>query len=152
MHVILIIIIAVAAFFLWRWWQKTRIEALRKEAVESFSIQLPGLANQFLEAAEATGKPRGLRWKNCELSGEPFFAKDRVTGEIYALVTATISFEAIAGGGMEDVEAVGNLRCATAVFVYRDGSWTSDGQAVFNLEPAQSIERFEESLEPLGSA
>jgi hypothetical protein len=68
------------------------------------------------------------------------------TGVLYALNGATISFEAIEGGGMEDVEAVGNLRSATAVFVYRDGEWTTDGRVIFNLEPAEAIERFDGAL------
>ena len=41
------------------------------------------------------------------------------------------------------------LRYATAVFAHRDGAWTTDGRAVFNLEPAQAIQRFGDSLEPL---
>lgn len=142
--------IALVAGVLWRRWRKAQIEATRREAIQLFEEQRPRLAEQFLAAAGATGKPRGLTWKNCELSGEPRFATDRVTGELYALVMATISFEAVAGGDMEDVEAVSNLRCATAIFVYRDHSWATDGRAVFNLEPDQSLQRYQESLAPIG--
>lgn len=105
----------------------------------------------FLAAANATGKPRGLRWIGAHLAGDPLFAVDRANGELYALVPATISFEAIAGGGMEEVEAVGNLREATAVFVHRDGQWTTDGRAVFNLAPAGALDHYRESLEPYAS-
>ncbi len=154
MHVIFVffvgVVLAAIAGILWRKWRSAEVEAIRKEAIQLFAEQRSGLSEQFLAAAGATGKPRGLIWKGCEFSGEPLFAIDRVTGELYALLTATISFEAIAGGDMEDVEAVGNLRCATAIFVYRDHAWTTDGRAVFNLEPAQSLERFHESLEPRG--
>lgn len=150
MHLIVVAVIglitALIAGVLWRRWRVAEIEASRKEAIQVFAEQRSGLSEQFLAAAGATGKPRGLIWKGCELSGEPLFAIDRVTGELYALLTADISFVAIAGGDMEDVEAVSNLRCATAIFVYRDHAWTTDGRAVFNLEPAQSLERFEESL------
>ena len=145
------ILLAGVAAFLWRRWRIAQINAFRREAMQVFGEQRPDLAALFLEAASATGKPRGLRWKHCELSGTPHFAIDRVSGELYALLTATISFEAIAGGDMEDVEAVGNLRCATAIFSYRDQSWTSDGRAVFNLEPAQSLERFQETLQEIQS-
>ena len=68
---------------------------------------------------------------------------------LYALVAATISFEAIEGGGMEDVEAVGNLRSATAVFLHRDRQWTTDGRVIFNLEPAEALARFDATLQPL---
>lgn len=47
---------------------------------------------------------------------------------------------------MEDVEAVSNLRCATAIFVHRLGRWTTDGRVVFNLEPPQALERYQASL------
>jgi hypothetical protein len=48
---------------------------------------------------------------------------------------------------MEEVEAVGNLRSATAVFGYRDGAWGTDGRAVFNLEPSEALDRFGAALE-----
>ena len=63
---------------------------------------------------------------------------------------ATISFEAIPGGGMEDVEAVGNLRYATAFFVHRNNAWTTDGRAAFNLEPPEALKHYEKSLQRLG--
>ncbi|HYO25559.1 MAG TPA: hypothetical protein VEQ85_11500, partial [Lacipirellulaceae bacterium] len=68
-------------------------------------------------------------------------------GELYALVGVTVSFEAVAGGGMEEVEAVGNLRAATAVFVHRGGRWTTDGRVVFNLSPEAALAHYQESLE-----
>jgi hypothetical protein len=115
-------------------------------AMASFGDQRAALEPLFLQQAQATGKPRGLRWILCELTGEPVFARDCPSGEIVALTEATIGFEAIAGGDMEDVEAVGNLRSGTVVFVYRKGKWTSDGRAVFNLNPEQSFARFAATL------
>jgi len=57
--------------------------------------------------------------------------RDRANGEIVALVGVTIGFEAIEGGGMEDVEAVGNLRAATAVFIHSGRAWTTQGKVIF---------------------
>ena len=105
------------------------------------------MAPEFLAAASATGKPRGLRWKSCELDGPILFAVDRRSDDLCALSRVTISFEAIAGGPMEDVEAVGNLRLGTAVFVDRQGRWTTDGRAVFNLDPAGTIAHFGDALD-----
>lgn len=107
------------------------------------------MAEQFRTAAAATGKPRGLRYKACELHDEVEFAEDRATGELYALIGVTIRFEAIEGGDMEDVEAVSNLRYATAVFVHRGDAWTTDGRTVFNHSPQQALERYAESLAPV---
>ncbi|MGC3970153.1 MAG: hypothetical protein QM775_23340 [Pirellulales bacterium] len=65
---------------------------------------------KFLEMASTSGRPRGLRWKDCEFDDGVAYARDKQTAELRAFVAVTVSFEAIEGGGMEDVEAVGNLR------------------------------------------
>jgi hypothetical protein len=59
-----------------------------------------------------------------------------------ALAGVTISFEAIEGGDMEGVEAVGNLRVASALFFFHAGAWHTTGKALFNLEPADVLARF----------
>jgi hypothetical protein len=124
----------------------------RNAAMSAFAAQLPDLGPAFLAAAAATGKPRGLRWEACRLDGEPVFAVDRTSGELFALVGATVSFSAIPGGGMEEVEAVGNLRAATAVFVHRGGQWSTDGRVVFNLGPAEALNHYRDSLAPASVA
>ena len=144
-------VLAVVAGWLWRRWRKAQRQAQRAFAILQFEDLRDALQDEFLAAAAASGKPRGLSWRQCDLQEDELFALDRVTGELYALVGATVSFEAVAGGDMEDVEAVGNLRFATAVFVHRRGEWTTDGRVVFNLEPAQALERYRESLSPLAS-
>ena len=63
------------------------------------------------------------------------------------IFAVTISFEAIPGGGMEDVEAVGNLRAATVVFRLDGPEWEVDGKAYFNLSPAQTIDYYHNELE-----
>jgi len=143
------IAIALVAQVLWRRWRAAQRRAECDLASIQFEEQKAALPAKFLLAATATGRPRGLRWRTCDLHDDSLFARDRVTGELYALVGTTVSFEAIAGGDMEEVEAVGNLRWATAIFVYRQGEWSTDGQAVFNLEPAQALEHYRESLAPL---
>lgn len=144
------IVVAVgAAMLAVRRQRASRREAQRRAAIAEFDAARSDLEPQFLAAASATGKPRGLRWTACRLDDPPMFAVDRVSDEIYALVGATVSFAAIEGGGMEDVEAVGNLRAATAVFVHRDGAWTTDGRAVFNLDPAAALAHYRDSLAAL---
>ena len=138
--------IALAAGWLWRRWRAAQLQAQRQLARLQFADGRAELEAMFLKAAAATGKPRGLAWEKCQFGDDHVFAVDRVTGELFAMVSATIGFTAIPGGDMEDVEAVSNLRYATAVFVYRRGSWHSNGQAVFNLEPAQAVQHYEESL------
>ncbi len=139
-------VVALVAGWLWRRLRTAQQQANRQLALLQFDEALGDLQLEFLSAAAATGKPRGLHWKQCDLGETRLFATDLANGELIALVGATISFEAIAGGDMEDVEAVGNLRFATAIFVHRQEKWSTDGRVVFNLEPAQVLERYQESL------
>src|SRR6266849_1989907 len=84
-----------------------------RQARDKFLAQREQLAAEFLKAAAATGKPRGLRWIACDWDKEIAFARDRHTGQLAALVAVTIRFEAVEGGEMEGVAAVGNLRNAS---------------------------------------
>ncbi|MCG8451343.1 MAG: hypothetical protein MI725_17395 [Pirellulales bacterium] len=146
-----VFVIALAVVFvaqlLWRRWRMAQQRARRQWAMLEFADLREPLQREFLAAAAATGKPRGLRWKQCDLHDNQLFAVDRATGLLYALVGATIGFEAVPGGGMEEVEAVGDLRSATAVFVYHQGRWTTEGRVVFNLEPEQALASYQESLQ-----
>ena len=78
-------------------------------------------------------------------SGDKDFA-GRAHG-LLTLVGVTISFEAIEGGDMEGVEAVGNLRNASAVFFFQGGQWQTNGRVIFNLNPNEAIEHFKSGYE-----
>jgi hypothetical protein len=145
-----ILILALAAGWLFFGaWRRRHLSRRVANAQSQFRKRRGQLERAFFQKAAATGKPRGLAWAACDFAGEPRFALDRASAEIYALLQVTIQFRAVEGGGMEEVEAVDNFRCATAVFVFRTGSWTTDGRAVFNLEPAETLEHYRRSLEPL---
>ncbi|MBV9126340.1 MAG: hypothetical protein JO112_23575 [Planctomycetes bacterium] len=116
---------------------------------ESFFLQRERLEARFLDAAAATGKPRGLRWQACEFGREVAFARERRTGQFAALVGVTIQFEAIEGGDMEGLPAVHNLRNASAVFFFQKGQWLTSGKAIFNLNPAEALEHFRNQYEPV---
>ena len=142
--------VLVVAWLLWAlvrpWLFERRVQRARRQ----FERRRQPLQSQFFQTAAASGKPRGLAWKSCAFQDGMLLARDRANGELVALVGVTIAFEAIEGGGMEDVEAVGNLRAATAVFTYNGREWTTGGRAVFNLEPREVLERFRSSLDPVG--
>jgi hypothetical protein len=139
--------VAVVAGIAWVLMKPARSRRDIARAREQFDKRRAEYQRQFLAAASATGKPRGLAWKNCDLQDGLLLARDRGSNELLALVGVTVSFEAIEGGGMEEVEAVGNLRAATAVFHWNGSDWTTQGRAVFNLEPREALARFGESLE-----
>ena len=48
---------------------------------------------------------------------------------------------------MEDVEAVAHQKAATALFRYHDHQWTTEGRAIFNLNPLEAIEYYHQELE-----
>ena len=117
------------------------------QARSSFHRRREWLEARFLTLAAQSGKPRGLRWADCEFANDVAFARDRKTRRFRALVAVSIQFEAIAGGDMEHVEAVGNRKAATVVFRLDGLEWEVDGRALFNLNPAQTIEQFHHELE-----
>jgi hypothetical protein len=138
-------LLAVAFVLRLRRWPRPSAADLQRR----FLQQREHLEAAFFAAAAASGKPRGLRWKDCEWDNEVAFARERQTGRLAALVAVTIAFEAIEGGEMEGVEAVGNLRAASAVFFYDAGRWRTAGKAIFNLTPAEAIEHFKGQYERL---
>jgi hypothetical protein len=141
---------SVAAVVLsWRPMRRFGQQVHLARARESFRLQRPGLETKFLEAAQATGKPRGLKWQECKFDPSVDFVRDRQTGDIVALVATSISFEAIPGGDMEDNPNVGLLRNASAVFYFHKGHWNTVGKAVFNMNPDEAIEHFKNQYEPL---
>ena len=98
----------------------------------------------------STGKPRGLRWKQCDFDGTAEYARDKHSSQIIALLPVTIQFEAIEGGDMEGVAAVSNLRNASAVFFFDRGQWQTVGKAVFNMNPAEALAHFHNQYERIG--
>ena len=121
-----------------------------ERARELFRLQRERLEAQFIKAAAATGKPRGLTWKDCQWEDVALFARDRENGQIAALVGVTIQFEAVAGSDMEGLPAVGNLRNASAVFFFNKGHWSTVGRAVFNMNPERGGRSFQKPVRKTG--
>jgi hypothetical protein len=140
-------IFAIVALLLFFWGVGRVSQGRKKRAREVFHLQREKLQEEFFDAAAISGKPRGLRWKACQWSDMIEWVRDRKTGQIHAFVGVTISFEAIAGGDMEGVAAVGNLRNASAVFDYWNGQWSTQGRAIFNLNPDEAVEHFKAGYE-----
>ena len=137
--------VGIAALIVVLWiprWRKRKGESRRLRAMTRFRDERTRHEASFFSQAAASGTPRGLRWSRCDFGEAVTFAFDPPSRKLLALVGVTIAFEAIEGGPMEDVEAVSNLRAATAVFVYTQDGWQTSGSPLFNLDPAEAIERF----------
>jgi hypothetical protein len=138
----------VAAMILaWRPARRFGREVQAERARELYRLQRERLEQQFFTAAAATGKPRGLRWKDCTFDEDLKLARDRRSGQLVGLVPVTIRFEAIEGSDMEGLPAVGNLRQAAAVFYFERGQWQTVGKAVFNMDPTEALEHFRNQYE-----
>jgi hypothetical protein len=130
------------------WRERREADRGRRE----FRRQREVLEAKFFDLAAAGGKPRGLRWVDCDWLETVTFARDRQTGLLTAFVAVNISFEAIEGGDMEDVAAVSNIRDAAAVFHYRKGNWGTGGRALFNMNPHDALDRLQGQFEPVHAA
>jgi len=134
-------------------WRPVRAKMREQEltrARRDFHRHREHLEAKFMSLAAGSGKPRGLEWVRCDFEDDVLYARHRHSGELSAFVSVTIGFEAIEGGGMEEVEAVGNLRAATAVFRVERGNWATDGRTLFNLNPAEAIAYYQDNLELVG--
>src|ERR1041385_405215 len=101
--IVLLATIGIISFWLWG---RSSAFALAP-AREQFLIQREALQNAFFQAAASSGKPRGLRWKECQWNDLIEWVRDKKNGQLLALVGVTISFEAIEGSDMEGLAAVG---------------------------------------------
>ncbi len=130
-----------------RWRKTRRAKHVLRLAREVFRRRREWLEADFVTRASERSKPRDLVWVGCEFEDAVSYARDRGTGHLRALVGVSISFAADDASDSEGSAAVVAVRCGTAVFRFENGQWTSDGRAVFNLSPAETIRRFEHELD-----
>jgi hypothetical protein len=138
----------------WSWlafWRRFARGPNVEQARQLFQQQRERLELLFFQAATASGKPRGLRWKAIDWESSIEFARERASGRLAALVGVTIQFEAVEGSDMEGLPAVGNLRNASAVFFFHGGRWHTTGRTVFNLNPDEALAHFQNLYERLPS-
>jgi hypothetical protein len=131
---------------------RRRLRATRelRRAQETFHREREWLEARFLKMASQSGKPRGLRWVDCEFENEVAFARDRNSGHLRALVGVTILFEAVEGGEMDSVAAVHNAKAATVLFRLDGPKWEPDSRAYFNLNPDDMLANYPHELELVG--
>ncbi len=118
-------------------------------AVDLFRMQREQLEAKFFDLARGRGIPRDLRWVECDWLPEVTWGRAIEDGMLTAFVGVNIRFEAIEGGDIEDVEAVGLVRDAAAIFHFQDGRWGTGGRAMFNMDPVDAIDRLSGQYEPV---
>jgi hypothetical protein len=137
----------VVVVWLWRPLRALGQEIQVERARELFILLRERLEAKFVTVASATGKPRGLRWKDVSFENDVELARDRQTGRLVALVPVTVQFEAVEGSDMEGVPAVEYAKNASAVFYFERGQWHTAGKAVFNMNPGEVIQHFKNQYE-----
>lgn len=142
-----LVVAAAAGILFGRRWYARRQSTNLEEARTLFYRRREWLEARFVTLAAQSGRPRGLIWADCDFDNTVCFARDRQSRSLRALVGITIRFEAVADGDMVDNPNVKNLRAATAVFRMEERDWVTDGVAVFNLDPQQTIQHFRHELE-----
>ena len=128
--------------------RRRRHQQLRR-AVRDFRLYREQLEAKFFDLASRSGKPRGLRWIECDWKDVVTFGRDVRTGLTTAFVSVEIRFEAEEGGDMEDVAAVGTIRDACALFHFADGRWGTGGRALFNMDAQEALSRLAGQYERL---
>jgi len=144
---VLIVVLAVA---------RPLVASLRQrqanQALKQFRLQREQLEAHFFNRAASLGKPRDLRWLECDWQSQVTFGREVKTGMLTAFVGVNIRFEALEGGDMEGVEAVGMVRDAAAVFHYHHGRWGTGGRALFNMNPSDALVHLKGQIEPIKTA
>ena len=133
-----LVLLALAARWVLHLCRAVQIERAR----ELFRLQHERFEELLLKAAAATGKPRGLAWMSCGITGDAVLARETGTRRIVAFVPVVVQFEPIEGSDMEDVPAARDPRPATALFDFLRGHWHTDGRILFNLDPRQALGHF----------
>lgn len=145
------------AWFVRRWllaqfpaWRKQQAREHFTQARAKFSREREHLEARFFDRAAKSNKPRGLKWERVDFGNTVLYAQVLQGAEFAALVPCTIGFSAIPGGGMEEVEAVSQLRSACALFLYDGQEWRAEGRVLFNLSCEQALVHLAPQLAPLG--
>ena len=116
-----------------------------QEQVNQFESVRTELQDSFFQICSESGRPRGLRWNNCDFEEDVTLVIEKHSLNLHGFIPVVISFEAIPGGPMEDMEAVSNLRVGSALFVHTGENWATRGDVIYNLTPAEAIAHYREN-------
>ena len=143
--VLSLVVFVLAAPLLVRHWQRGQ----QNMALDLFRMQREQLEAKFFDLARGRGIPRDLRWVECDWLDEVTFGRAIDDGMLTAFAGVNIRFEAIEGGDMEEVESVGLIRDAAAIFHFHNGRWGTGGRAMFNMDPHAAIDLLSGQYEPV---
>ena len=147
-------------------WRRRRFA----EACRDFHWQREHLEARFAHLLQIHAKPDSSRPADCDFSDDVAYVRNRSTGELSAFVAVSITLELPTGkqddgcGGNNEPDehegpgrrgdwasrGGGAIREATAVFRLAHDRWETDGRAIFNLSPSETIRFYQHDLEMIG--
>ncbi|MBN2578280.1 MAG: hypothetical protein JXB10_04745 [Pirellulales bacterium] len=144
------VILLGALFFYWRPDRAATRQVRFAKARHDFHARREWLEAKFIQLAAARSKSRSPRWDDCTFADDVTYVRHRSTGQISALVEISIAAE-----DPEDIfptggDAVGNLQLGTAVFRLDRDRWVTDGRAILNFSPAETLRQFQRDYQFLG--
>ncbi len=120
-----------------------------RQQITEFNDNRETLQKSFFQVCSESGRPRGLSWKDCKFEEDIKFVIENHSLNLHTLVPVIISFEAIPGGPMEEMEAVSNLRVGSALFVHTGDQWATRGDVIYNLSPDEAFQHYHDNYTAL---
>ncbi len=137
---------AAAGLMLWapRLRRVVRLRRLR-DIRRQFHQQRERLEMKFLCLASRGSLTPGIHWMDCEFEDEVAYVRNRRSGQLCALVGILLRKRHPLGVS----ESGGSFRVGTAIFRFARNRWDTDGRAVLNLSPSETIRFYQDALEVL---
>jgi len=107
-------------------------------AREQFRLHRELLEARFVTALARLDAAEGLRWEEANWHDEVYWARDRQTRRLLALVG--VHFD------LDPFDEIPTRRLATAVFEFRKGTWRAEGRSLDEVRPDEAVginQRFE---------
>ncbi len=136
----------VGLVLMWRPLRRAVREARFAEARRDFHRQRERLEVKFVQLALIHAQSGSPDWDDCQFDDDVAYVRNRSTGELSAFVAVTA---AMAPAGSRIVGRH-RRRAATAVFHFDGDRWDTEGQAIFNVSPAEAIRLYQRDLEMVG--
>jgi len=132
--------------FLWRPLRLAIRRPRLAEARRDFHWQRERLETKFVLLAQGHVQPGTPYWDECEFDNAVAYVRNRSTGELSAFVAIVVPIEEIQKAPAGLPEMAKTYRSATAVFRFNGRHWDTDGRAIFNLSPSETIRFYRRNL------
>jgi hypothetical protein len=138
-----------AVLYYGRAWRRSRraYDVERRCAIAKFDFRLQRerLEAEFLRIAKERPDAGDWLWDDARFGDAATLARHRYTGELTAYIDVAV--EPVS----KDVASVDSRKStwkfATIVFHFNNGRWATDGHAILNLSPVETVRRRQRELE-----